>query len=195
MAMRGEVENAHIKETWSTLLRKQIITHTVDGEGVLLQSEIIVETGYMISFATSRVPIAPITAVTSISLLLVEQFVRCCMYLPRPWDRRRQGFSGDRHYVNISLAVYESCYLYLGSLAGISDLRERPWNLDPRHHEILALAVYLRVMQDVWQHSEMPEASVNSGPQSFLESFIESAGVRFDRVCSWCSHVHASLLG
>ena len=51
MTTRREAAYTHICDTWATLFRRQIIRHIVDGEHVLLQAEIILETGCMVSAA------------------------------------------------------------------------------------------------------------------------------------------------
>ncbi|CAE7656833.1 unnamed protein product, partial [Symbiodinium sp. CCMP2592] len=207
--VRGEAGYMHVKDAWSTILRKQVITHIVDGTQVVLQAEIVVETGCMLSFAISRVMVKDIRALRSISLLPCERYVRI-LDLSRLWNRRTQSFCGDRRYVNISHNVYESCHLYLSSLAPTSKtyanllnyMRKAkggiwlvskelvaPCNLDPRDHEPLALAVYVRVIQDAWQHEEIITALVESRPKSFFASLAEYTSVQVDWLSSWFSNI------
>ena len=209
MSMRGEAGYMHVKDAWSTILRKQVITHIVDGTQVGLQAEIVVETGCMLSFAISRVLVKDIRALRSLTLLPCERYVKI-LDLSRLWNRRTQSFCGERRYVTISYNVYESCYLYLSSLAptsktyanllnymrkakgGISLVSKElvaPWNLDPRDHEPLALAVYVRVMQDVWQHEEIVTALVESRPKSFIASLAEYSSVQLDWLSSWFANI------
>ena len=209
MSMKGEAGYMHVKDAWSTLLKKQIITHIVDGIQVVLQSKIVAETGCMLSFAISRVAVQDIRAVCTIALLPCKRYVRI-LDLTRLWHRVTQSFCGERRYINISYSVYESCYLYLSSLAptsktyanllnymrkangGISLVSKElvgPWNLDARDHEPLALAVYVRVMQDVWQHEEIIQALVDSRPKSFFASLAKYTSVQVDWLSSWFSNV------
>ena len=101
MSMRGEAGYMHVKDAWSTILRKQVITHIVDGTQVVLQAEIVVETGCMLSFAISRVLVKDIRALRSLTLLPCERYVKI-LDLSRLWNRRTQSFCGERRYVTIS---------------------------------------------------------------------------------------------
>ena len=209
MSMRAEPGYMHVKGAWSAILKKQIITHVIDGTQVVLQCEIVVETGCMLSFTISRVAVQDIRVVRNISLLPCERYVRV-LDLRRLWNRRTQSFSGERVCVNIAYTVYETCYLHLSSLAtgsknfvnlqnymrkakgGISLVSKElvaPWNLADDHHEPLALAVYIRVMQDVWQHEEIIDALVGSRPKSFLASLKEYAGVKVGSVREWFANL------
>ena len=118
-----------------------------------------------------------------------------------------KSFSGPRKYIRVSESVYDTCYLYLCSLAPSSQTHSNwrnfmrkaaggirlvtkklvaPWMLKPEHAELLSLAVHVSVMQDAWANSEIIGALTRSRPKG-LASLNESASVQVDRVVSWAS--------